>query len=865
MSTWPRVVGIAFTLSLLPAGGGAADPAGLPLVKGGQPLVTIVLPAETEQDARVNARRAAIPGEVKARFPTMTDEAKLAAQVKLAQDNYTKQLAQTPDADEERLAAAELQEIIAKISGAKLEIVAAPAGKLPDGPAIVLGTTLARLAGCGAEVDQLGPDGILLKVKGPYLVLAGSRARGTLYAAYELLESFGCRWVMPGPFGECYPAAKDLTARVDKVQEPSHRKRYFWCTYGYGKEFPRWTLRTKGNMVMAPGDQTIAQGHALSGPLRWGATNPKYAVPGKVTKKVPKKQPDGTTVTETVEEDGLVLPDEYFAMVGNKPFHSVPNMASEKAVELYADYYLDYFRKNPTTQYVSISAEDGLVLDERPEAKRLESYEYDNFIGAFSATDRMWHFHNRVIERVIKEFPDRKFGVLVYANNMAPPRLERVHPNMALVIAPLGISPLHHVRDPKSKTNRVYREWLESWMAQAAAVGAETYYYDYEPTGYCWNVGLLCPRWGIIGQNYPWFHQLGLDGHTTQGHDDWGACGLDNYLMQRLYWDVTQDYRAVIADYCRARFGAAGPAMETYYRIYEDRMAEIPDLYSNEVWANHLILTPEVRAKGRAQLEAAVKLADSDHARAQLAAAVAMQRSTDAICDAIEHARATADFGAAAKMMAVTFEVREELNKLYSHFMQPNRTDPKAKAEYLTGGIYNQYLEFERKTRGAKAALALPRTWQMANDTSNVAWAKGWTKPGQVAAPELADWDVTVCPDVKFNSQRDVAAFFYRAEVEIPQDFAGKQKFVWYFPSIIARALQVWIDGKEVVFDQKGEKDTIWRGPQYFWYDYNHQLQFDITPYVKPGQKQTLCFRVFKSHDFGGTYRRFYLLADPVE
>jgi hypothetical protein len=89
--------------------------------------------------------------------------------------------------------------------------------------------------------------------------------------------------------------------------------------------------------------------------------------------------------------------------------------------------------------------------------------------------------------------------------------------------------------------------------------------------GFCWNIGMICPRWGIIGKNYPYFHKLGLTGHTTQGHDD----------VQRLYWNVRQPYKEIIADYCQARFGKAGPAMIEYYDRLEKAVDDAPDLYSN--------------------------------------------------------------------------------------------------------------------------------------------------------------------------------------------------------------------------------------------------------------------------------------------
>jgi len=854
------VLWVAAVLSGVLAAAAVADE--VTLVKDKKPVAAIVLPAQTEFDRYLDERTAWLEERLRRTHPGVEGEEfdKLKAKYVAEIEKEMKRVG-----DEEELAAEELQSILEKISGAKLEIVRPENAELPKGPAILLGTELARKAGLIEEIERLDRDGLICRVKGDRLILTGRRARGTLYAVYAFLESLGCRWVMPGPFGELYPSMDTVTTSINDVQNPSHRERYFWCTYGHAPGYLRWTLRNKGNAARSLGEPMVRQGHALAGPLGWGAAQKKYGTKTiKRTVKQRKKDAEGNVVVEEVEQDVTVLPDEFYALSGGQPRRNIPNMANPKVWQLYADHYVNYFNNAPFEQYASMSAEDGLVDDERPEAKSLSSLEFDFFMGAPCATDRLFFFLDRVISEVAKVHPDRKYGVLVYSNNMMSPRMVSVHPNMALVIAPLSVSPLHDVRDPKSKTNRQYRKWLENWMAMAEHVGAETYYYDYEPMGYCWNMAMICPRWGIIGRNYPWFHELGLDGHTTQGYDDWASCGLDNYLMQRLYWDIRQDYKDVIAEYCKVRFeGAAGPMIE-YYNILEERMNQIPDLYSNEMWDNHLILTPKVRRRCREALARAKKLALTERARTQLETVLDMQRSTDAMCDAIELARASGDFGKAAEGMKVCFEVRDKLNKLYPNFMNKVRLDDKQKNPYMTGGLYNQYLAFDKKIKGAAASLALPRQWKGMLDTDNRAALLGYHKMG-VSVGKLDEQDVTVSPDVKYNTQRAPAAFFYRTDVVVPETFAGKDKITIFFPSIIAKGLQIWVNGEPVEFDLGEYKGTVWRGPATFWYDYHHDEEFDITEHVKPGHANTIAFRVYKSFDFGGTYRRVFLLAHDAE
>ena len=210
-------------------------------------------------------------------------------------------------------------------------------------------------------------------------------------------------------------------------------------------------MRNKGNFLRTPDDPMVRQSHALAQPLHGGEARKQWL------------EAHGTNA----------LPDRFFAISNGTVNRQVPNMSNPEVWELYAAHYRDYFRKHPGERYASMSAEDGLVDDERAESRNLSSLEWDGFIGAMSATDRMWFFFHRVIERVLPEFPDRKFGILIYSNNLMPPRIMRVHPAMALVFAPLTICPLHPVGEKRCKTNRVYGEWLADWMAQARAAGAE--------------------------------------------------------------------------------------------------------------------------------------------------------------------------------------------------------------------------------------------------------------------------------------------------------------------------------------------------------------------------------------------------------
>ena len=70
------------------------------------------------------------------------------------------------------------------------------------------------------------------------------------------------------------------------------------------------------------------------------------------------------------------------------------------------------------------------------------------------------------------------------------------------------------------------------------------------------------------------------------------------------------------------------------------------------------------------------------------------------------------------------------------------------------------------------------------------------------------------------------------------------------------------MNGVPVQFDHGNYSDTIWRGPSYFWFDYNHQHEYDLGDLVRPGARNTMAIRIFKSFDHAGSYDRVFLLAE---
>jgi len=119
----------------------------------------------------------------------------------------------------ERLAAAELQALLERSTGARLAIAA----KAPDGgqPAVLVGQAAVREAGeklaAAVPFAQMRDDGysVTLVAQPPALLVVGNQPRGTLRAVYDLLEAtLGCAFFVDG---DHVPARKDAVVQAGAI------------------------------------------------------------------------------------------------------------------------------------------------------------------------------------------------------------------------------------------------------------------------------------------------------------------------------------------------------------------------------------------------------------------------------------------------------------------------------------------------------------------------------------------------------------------------------------------------------------------------------------------------------------------------
>ena len=85
-----------------------------------------------------------------------------------------------------------------------------------------------------------------------------------------------------------------------------------------------------------------------------------------------------------------------------------------------------------------------------------------------------------------------------------------------------------------------------------------------------------------------------------------------------------------------------------------------------------------------------------------------------------------------------------------------------------------------------------------------------------------------------------------------------------FFPTLVDRTMQIWINGKPVEFNHGDYKDDIYRGNLYFWDNYDFQQEFDVTKLIEPGKNNVIAIRIFKSLFHAGTLDRVFLIGKVI-
>ncbi|MBI2194533.1 MAG: DUF4838 domain-containing protein [Planctomycetes bacterium] len=329
-----------------------------------------------------------------------------------------------PPSSKIKLAALDLRAFVAKMSGATLPIVSD--GQETAGAALLVGPSRRTVSLKGLKIPsgltpERSEEGYVLWCRGDTLVLAGNDEgpyHGTHNAVAEFLNRQGVRWILPGDFGEVVPQKKTLTfGSIDWTDRPAFRFRTWWCNQPaeMGAVEALWKVRNKMqvadmSVIGVPGDSYLRQ-----------------------------YMPDPALVQTQPEVFGRRLDQSVDP--------HMPNLSNPEAARLVADKVIERIRKSREAgqplNSLGFAPDDGLPMDHTPQTMKDLNQGFTEWVGRegvpteLSVSEEWFTFVNRVTEHVVKVYPEMILSTNGYANRCIPPEGVRLHPNLAVMYAPI--------------------------------------------------------------------------------------------------------------------------------------------------------------------------------------------------------------------------------------------------------------------------------------------------------------------------------------------------------------------------------------------------------------------------------------------
>ena len=498
-----------------------------------------------------------------------------------------------------RLAAAELQTYVAKISGAKLPIETKPSADVPV--QIYVGES-SHTAKLGVTSDGLKYGAYRMVSSENWLVLIGQDSdftpiepwpkgyrdirSGKMQAEWDKIT--GAQWgYTHSQLHKHYSGSNSLFGSPEEIKTDDEGNVHVW-TYDERGSFNAVCgfLRDLGVRWYMPGDigEILPESKSIALPKVNKTVHPDF--PMRILNFRPKvyghdammwgfrlgvRQPYGRQAAHgmhnmTDNERTLTNHPDWFALYGGKR-HNDPAVKNNqlcysneqllREAVRFCQVQLDHFDMD----IVSVQPPDGYTAMCQCELCRGKDSPELGYRGTLS--NYVWDFVNRVAKEVGKTHPDKKISNLAYGIYTEPPsNIEKLEPNIQVIIAG-GRRPLAEDREDRRRLRAAWQKKTDTPVE---------IFENYPFTGRGFYLPAYFPR------------QLGEDINETKGQtrgeDIWitmnfgeNAIGYNHFLLyftSRMYWGgKDKDGAAMFDEYVEKFYGPAAAEMGEFFSYCE--------------------------------------------------------------------------------------------------------------------------------------------------------------------------------------------------------------------------------------------------------------------------------------------------------
>ena len=471
----------------------------------------------------------------------------------------------------ERYAAREFQRGFALVTRVKLPIVTQPTRPLPHH--IYIGAS-AALRRCLPDVStaDLTAEEHRIVIRQGQLAIVGGGTRGTLYGVYTFLEDFlGIRFLtVDHTHAPNLPAATPLPD-TDRRYRPRFTYRY--PAYHINPQNPDFAARLRCNTVTPQ--------------PRLGGNTPIGLAGHSFYRQVPWNKYSKTFPEYFGLRNGIAIEKQYDAQLC---------LTNPDVLQIVTRSVLDELAAHPNRRSIAVSQND---WGHKCTCDRCETIDRREGSGAGT----LLLFVNAVAARVAEEHPDVSVGTLAYYYSQKPPRTIRARDNVYIQLTSHDCSITDPIATSDYPASAAFRRDLAGWGRIAKRV--HLWYYNTDFAMYHMPI----PNMLTLAPNLRYFAAHGVTGVFAQSVFNAPHAGLNdlmNYLTARLLWNPDADSDALMNEFLRLHYGAAGPRI----RDYIDQIhAAANDKGIQHGWvghARHYGIDPALARQGSMILEQAI-------------------------------------------------------------------------------------------------------------------------------------------------------------------------------------------------------------------------------------------------------------------
>ncbi len=381
------------------------------------------------------------------------------------------------------------------------------------------------------ELDEVAPDGYVIRSDKNGVVIAGPDAWGTQYGVYHFLEKLGMRFFLPR-FNKAYVPKKKLAT------------------------LPFFSMATKPAFSYRTGRSAVwRQMYYQLGDPRNGL-NPELFDPKKTGSDLWIDHSAGYLVPKLMYYD---THPEYYALQGGERVssekftdHRTPLcLSNADVVKISTERALGWIEREPDKRFFLITYGDTGVWCQCDECRKLD-------VRNGSYSDRLLSWVNPIAKAVKEKYPARTLLTFAYGGTGVPPASEKPEDNV-WIIGSTGLAGIsfwdHTIEQKKLPGHNIAK--IDSWLQVVPDryLVCEYHSNTYKPA----MVETMSAR-------LKYYQEIGLRGIAFTYGWPKNFSTLWKYLLSKLMWDPYQDGMVLAKDFITYYYGSAS---EHIWRIFE--------------------------------------------------------------------------------------------------------------------------------------------------------------------------------------------------------------------------------------------------------------------------------------------------------